>query len=434
MRDAKNGLLNEDILKAARLEGIDAERLRRLVAKGHVVIPHNPRHEFDNLKAIGSGMRVKINVNVGTSIDYVNIEEEIEKVKVALKYGADAIMDLSTGGDIDAIRKKIITHVNVPLGTVPIYQAGIEKARTPSGAVVDMTEDDMFNAIEAHAKDGVDFMTLHCGVTVSVVKRLKRLKRVTGLVSRGGAFMLAWMIHNREENPLYANFDYLLEMASNYEFTLSLGDGLRPGGIADATDIPQISELLVLGDLVRRAREAGVQAMVEGPGHLPLNHIEANVRVEKAICDGAPFYVLGPLVTDIFPGYDHIVGAIGGAIAALAGADFLCYVTPAEHLALPTVEDVKLGTIASKIAAHAVDITRGINRHLDIEMDKARVNLDWDRQFAIVFDKEKASTYRKRRGPSSEKVCSMCGDYCAIKMANDYMKYDDVWRLNTSTE
>lgn len=422
MDDARRGLVSDDILKAAEMEGVDPERLRRLVAKGHAVIPHNPRHEVEHIKAIGSGLRVKVNVNVGTSRGYVNVDEEMEKIDTALKYGGDTIMDLSTGGDIDAIRKRIIKKVKVPLGTVPIYQAGIEKARSADGAVVDMTEDDMFNVIERHAKDGVDFMTIHSGVTLSAVNALKGVGRVTGMVSRGGAFLLAWIIHNGQENPLYANFDYLLEIAKEYEITLSLGDGLRPGGIADATDIPQMTELLTLGKLVRRAREEGVQVMVEGPGHIPLDHIEANVKAEKAICDNAPFYVLGPLVTDIFPGYDHIVGAIGGALAAMAGADFLCYVTPSEHLALPTVEDVKLGTIAAKIAAHAVDIIRGIDREVDIEMDRARGELNWEKQFALAFDKERARELRSRRSPPSEEVCSMCGDYCAIKIANDYMR------------
>lgn len=422
MDNARKGIIDTDIEGAARPEGMDPEKLRRLVAKGWVVVPHNPRHDIGRLKAIGEGTSIKINVNLGSSMDYINPDEEIEKAKIAQRYGTDALMDLSTGGDIDSIRRDIIKVADVPLGTVPIYQAGIEKAKGKEEAVVDMTEDDIFNAIEKHAKDGVDFVTVHCGVNMESVEALRGHKRVTGLVSRGGAFTLAWILHNQEDNPLYANFDYLLELAKEYEVTLSLGDGMRPGGIIDATDIPQITELITLGRLVKRSREAGVQAMVEGPGHLPLDHVEANVKLEKAVCDRAPFYVLGPLVTDIFPGYDHIVGAIGGALAAKAGADFLCYVTPSEHLALPTLEDVRRGTIASKIAAHSVNIIRGIDVEGDHEMDKARGDLDWKGQFAMAFDKEKANEYRDGRGPSSTEVCSMCGDFCAIKMANKFLK------------
>ncbi len=422
MKEARNGRITEEIRKAAEYEGIDPERLRRLVASGRAVIPKNINHHFEKVRAIGEGLKVKVNVNLGTSMDYVNLEEELEKVRVAEKYNADAVMDLSTGGDIRAIRKEIVRESGIMLGTVPIYQAGILKARQKDKAVVDMTEDDIFRTIEEHGKDGVDFITVHCGVNREVVERLKRRHRTTGMVSRGGSFLLAWMLHNEKENPLYANFDYLLELAQEYEMTLSLGDGLRPGGIADATDAPQIDELITLGELVKRARKADVQAMVEGPGHIPLHQIAANIQIEKALCHGAPFYVLGPIVTDVFPGYDHISAAIGGAIAGMAGVDFLCYVTPAEHLALPTVEDVKEGVIASKLAAHAVDISRGRDIERDIEMDKARYALDWNRQFELCFDREKAKEYRERRGPGTEEVCSMCGDFCALKTAREYLE------------
>jgi phosphomethylpyrimidine synthase len=384
-----------------------------------VVIPHNPIHSPKPL-GIGEGLRVKVNVNVGTSPDYVNLDEELEKVKIALRFGTDTIMDLSIGGDIDAIRSKILGLVDVPLGTVPIYQAGIEMAR--KSAVVDMTEDQIFNGIEKHAKEGVDFMTVHCGVTKETLSRLKQQGRVTDIVSRGGSFLMAWIIHNDLENPLYKNYDYLLELAQKYDFTLSLGDALRPGSIADATDRPQVQELIVLGELVDRARAKGVQAMVEGPGHIPLNQIEANVRIEKTVCKGAPFYVLGPLVTDICPGYDHIAGAIGSALAAYYGADFLCYITPAEHLSLPSVDDVREGVIASKIAAHVADLARGRGWEEDELIAKARKSMAWDKQFEASLDPEKAAEYRRKRLPSHEETCSMCGDLCAIRMVKRYFR------------
>ena len=386
-----------------------------------MVIPSNPIHS-PKLVGIGEGLRVKINVNIGTSPDHIDYQEEIEKAKIALKYKTDTIMDLSIGGDIDYIRREILKKVDIPLGTVPIYQAGLKAIK--NGAVVEMTEDDIFNGIEKQAKDGVDFMTVHCGVTKQSVARLKKQGRVMGIVSRGGSFLAAWILHNEEENPLYKNYDYLLEMAQNYDFTLSLGDGLRPGCIADATDRGQIEELIVLGELVDRARNANVQAMVEGPGHLPLNQIEANVRVQKTLCKGAPFYVLGPLVTDIAPGYDHIVGAIGGAIAAYNGADFLCYVTPSEHLSLPTIEDVIEGTIASKIAAHAADLAKGKDTELDLNLAKERASLTWETQFNHVLNPDKAREIRNKRKPTHDEVCSMCGEYCAIKMVKEYLKKD----------
>lgn len=403
----------------AKAEKIEGEKLKRAILQGRVVIPFNPIHSPKPL-GIGEGLRVKINVNIGTSPDYASLEEELEKASIALKYGTDTLMDLSIGGDIDLIRKKILKTVNVPLGTVPIYQAGIEFAK--KSAIVDMTEDSIFNAIEKHARDGVDFMTLHCGITRESVEKLKNQRRIAGVVSRGGAFLVAWILHNKKENPLYKDYDYLLELARKYQFTISLGDGLRPGCIADASDKPQIQELIIIGELVERARKKGIQAIVEGPGHVPLSQIEANVRMEKSICKGAPFYVLGPLVTDLAPGYDHLVGAIGGALAAYYGADFLCYVTPSEHLALPTPEDVKEGVVASKLAAHAADLARGKNLELDLAMAKARSALDWKKQFKLALDPEKAKEYRKRRKPAYGEACSMCGKYCAIKIVKEYLK------------
>jgi len=410
--------VTDEILSVAKSENIEPEKLRKLVVAGKVVIPCNPLAEHV-LKGIGEGLSIKVNVNIGTSRDHVNLAEELEKVEVAHKYGADALMDLSTGGDINAIRREIRKKCKLPMGSVPIYQVGVESAR--KSAVVNMSEDDIFNSIEAHAKDGIDFMTVHCGVTKESVEKLKNSARVTGVVSRGGAFLVAWMLHNEKENPLYAQFDYLLELAEKYEFTLSLGDGLRPGSIADASDAPQIQELIILSKLVERAREKGVQAMVEGPGHIPINQIEANIRLEKALTKGAPFYVLGPIVTDVAPGYDHITAAIGGALAGYFGADFLCYVTPSEHLALPTVEDVKEGLIASRIAAHAAEIARGRGLEWDRKMSERRYALDWEGMFELAIDREKAEKYRKERKPGEQKTCTMCGDVCAMKIVSEFL-------------
>ncbi len=409
----------EIVKKALKKEPVSAKKLSSLIKKGKAVIPYNPKHE-PVPKPIGEDLKIKVNVNLGTSKDKSDIDEELEKLDIAEKYGADAVMDLSTGGNIDKIREMIIESTDLPVGTVPIYQCGLTKAR--KSAVVDMTSDDIFNSIRKHAEDGVDFVTVHCGVTKKVVDSLKESGRLTNVVSRGGSFLTAWILHNEEENPLYSEFDYLLEIAEEHNLTLSLGDGFRPGSVADATDRPQIQELITLGELVKKSREVGVQAMVEGPGHVPLDQVETNVKIEKELCDGAPFYVLGPLVTDFAPGYDHIAGAIGGALAASKGADFLCYVTPAEHLGLPDVDDVREGVIASKIAAHAADISRGIDKGVDESISKARHELNWEDMFDKVVDPEKAERYRKEKNPSEEDACSMCGDVCAIKMVNKYLK------------
>lgn len=411
------------IKKAAEKEPIAPEQLSKMIEKGRVVIPNNPIHDPDS-KPIGKGLRVKVNANIGTSKDHSDIDVEMEKLRMAEKYGADAVMDLSTGGDIDEVRQRVIENTDLPVGTVPIYQCGLLKARKSS--LVDMTSDEMFNSIRKHASEGVDFVTVHCGVTKAAVESLKESGRLTDVVSRGGSFLTGWILHNQEENPLYEEFDYLLEIAKEYDLTLSLGDGLRPGSIEDATDRPQIQELIKLGELVKRSREAGVQAMVEGPGHVPLDQVSTNVKIQKELCDDAPFYVLGPLVTDFAPGYDHIAGAIGGALAAYKGADFLCYVTPAEHLGLPDVEDVKKGVIGSKIAAHAADIARGIDRDVDREVSRARRELDWDNMFDKVVDPEKAKRVRDEKNVADEEdgedVCSMCGDVCAIKMVEEYFR------------
>ena len=410
-----------EIEAVARKEGLDPDVVRRRLVAGRAVIPSNPIHDPEPC-GIGEGLSVKVNVNIGTSRDRADLEEELSKVRIAVRYGADAIMDLSTGGDIDAIRRAVLKEVRIPVGTVPIYQTGLRMAR--KSAVVDMDEDDIFRGIELHAKDGVDFMTLHCGITLETVQTLRSSDRFTDVVSRGGSFLVAWILHNGKENPLYEQFDYLLEMARKYEFTISLGDGLRPGCIHDASDAAQLHELTTLGKLVKRARNQGVQTIVEGPGHIPLDQIEWNVRLEKALCDGAPFYVLGPLVTDIAPGYDHITGAIGGALAAYHGADFLCYVTPAEHLCLPNADDVKEGLMASKIAAHAADLARGRSSSRDDDMAHARKALDWEGMFRAALDPEKARAYRSRGHNEDTNGCEMCGDVCAIKIVREYLKQE----------
>ncbi len=418
---ARKGVLSPVLRKVAAAEGVAPEKLAGLVARGLVVIPFNPNHSPARPSGIGQGLRTKVNVNIGTSRDFPRLADELRKVRISLAHGADTLMDLSTGGDLRRIRKAILARTTVPLGTVPIYQAAV-KAIDGRGTIVDMTEEDLFEAIESQAREGVDFMTVHSGLTLKAIDRLKKQGRVADIVSRGGAFHLAWMLHNGKENPFYARFDRLLEIARRFDVTLSLGDGLRPGSVLDATDRPQIEELLTLGELVKLALEAGVQVMVEGPGHVPLDQVEMNMRLQKRVCHGAPFYVLGPLVTDIAPGYDHIVAAIGGAVAAAAGADFLCYVTPAEHLGLPTEEDVREGLIASRIAAHAADIVKGVPGALerDLELARARKRLDWETQRKLAIDPVKFASVRKRR-KSKSKACSMCGDFCAMRIVSEFL-------------
>jgi phosphomethylpyrimidine synthase len=418
---AKKGIISLQLRKIAKAEGMSPERLRELVASGKVVIPWNPIHAPARLSGIGKGLRTKVNVNLGTSKDFPALATELKKVAISLLYGADTLMDLSTGGNIRKIRRRILAETPLPLGTVPIYQAAI-KAIATRGTIVDMTEEDLFEAIETQAREGVDFMTVHSGLTMKAIDRLKQQGRVADVVSRGGAFHLAWMLHNGKENPFYARFDRLLKIARKYDVTLSLGDGLRPGSIIDATDRPQIEELLTLGEQVKSAHEANVQVMVEGPGHVPLDQIEMNVQLQKRLCYEAPFYVLGPLVTDIAPGYDHIVAAIGGAIAAAAGADFLCYVTPSEHLGLPSIDDVREGLVASKIAAHAADIVKRVPgaRQKDIKLSMARKKLDWKGQKRLVIDPHKFEAVRKKRRTKTE-ACSMCGEFCAMRLVSEFL-------------
>ncbi len=408
LETASAGKVSKEMRQAAKQEPVNAEQLRKLIKKGHAVIPANSRHKGLKPIAIGRGLKTKINANLGTSPLKASLKLELKKMEVAIKFGADTVMDLSIGGNVDAIRAEIIKKSTVPVGTVPLYQAFLGKE------ISEVSGDDLLGSIEKHCKSGVDFVTVHCGVTKRAIP-LSR-SRLGGVVSRGGSLLLRWIACNKKESPLYTNYDYILEMAKDLDVTLSLGDGMRPGCLKDATDKVQLHELRILGKLAERARNAGIQVIIEGPGHVPLNQIERNVRLQKKACGGAPFYVLGPLVTDIAPGYDHITSAIGGALAAFHGADFLCYVTPSEHLSLPDLNDVKEGVIASKIAAHAADIAKGIPhaRDQDDRMSACRRNLDWKGMFGECIDADKARAYRKRSKIKS-KECTMCGKLCALK-------------------
>lgn len=420
MLKAKEGIITPEMQEVADYEKISPEIIRQKIASGRIVIPANINHKGLKPKGIGEGLKVKINTNIGTSENRCFYQEEMKKLEVALKSGTDAVMDLSTGGNLEEIRKEIIRRSPVPVGTVPIYQAAVESINK-YGEIGKMSPEHLFEVIEKHAYDGVDFITVHVGVNYKVLEILDKYQRVTGVVSRGGALTIAWMRENNAENPLYERFDKLLEICKKYDVTLSLGDGLRPGSIVDATDRLQLIELMKLGELVKIARENGVQAMVEGPGHVPINQIEMNIRLMKRLCDDAPFYVLGPLVTDIAPGYDHIVAAIGGAWAGYFGADFLCYVTPAEHLGLPTVEDVEEGVIALKIAAHAADLARGNSEAYEwnYRMSQARKKLDWEEQLRLAINPERAAKIREERGGTKSITCTMCGNFCAMKLMNE---------------
>lgn len=424
--EALKGVHTKELEWVAAEEHVSAEQVRDKTASGQVVIPANRNHHAVQSKGIGSGLRIKVNTNLGTSPDHIDLEEELKKLEVAIQAGTDTVMDLSTGGDVGFIRREILMHSLIPVGTVPIYEAAIEAVKKRK-ALANMKGEDLFEVIERQAEEGVDFITVHCGVNRNAVERLRRNPRIMGVVSRGGSLLVEWMIYNDQENPLYEHFDRLLEIAKKHDVTLSLGDGLRPGCLTDATDRPQVVETVLLGELTERAWAEGVQVMIEGPGHVPLDQIEANVLLEKKLCKGAPFYVLGPLVTDATPGYDHINAAIGGAVAGKAGADFLCYVTPSEHLGLPTVEDVREGVIASRIAAHAADIARGNAKALerDLEISKARKKFDWERQIELAIDPPKARRYRDERKLGGSDTCTMCGEFCAIKRVKEFFK--DSW-------
>jgi len=418
LEEARAGRVTEAMRRLAADEGLQAELVRRRVAAGRIAIPHNTRRRASRVLGVGEGLRVKVNANLGTSPDYADLKVELEKLRAAVDAGADAVMDLSTGGDIPAIRAAIMGACDVAVGTVPIYEAAARAARA-HGDVAAMTADDMLASVRRHAEDGVDFVTVHCGVARRIVESAALGRRVCGIVSRGGMFLAHWMRRHGQENPLLERFDEVVDIAREFDVTLSLGDGLRPGATADAMDGPQVEELLVLAELARRALDAGVQVIIEGPGHVPLDQVEAQVRLQKELTQGLPFYVLGPIVTDVAPGYDHITSAIGGAVAAMAGADFLCYVTPTEHLGLPRPEDVRTGVIAARIAAHAADVARGRPEALewDRRISLARSRQDWDRQLAEAIDPEQARRLRQARRPEHGDVCSMCGDFCVFKVA-----------------
>ena len=422
LESAKRGKITPEMRLVAKAEGLDPKILAKKIAGGKIVIPSNILRKKNRICGIGEGLRTKVNANIGTSQGSSRIAIELKKLEVAVDNGADAVMDLSTGGDLRKIRKAILKASRVPVGTVPIYEAAVAADRKKR-AIPFITAGEMFAVLEEQAREGVDFFTIHCGVTTKAVDCLKKEGRVIGVVSRGGAIMIEWMAHNGRENPFYEEFDRVLDIARKYDVTLSLGDGMRPGCLADASDKAQIQELMTLGELSLKARAAGVQVMIEGPGHVPINQIEANVLLEKEVCHGAPFYVLGPLVTDIAPGYDHITSAIGGALAAAYGADFICYVTPSEHLGLPSVDDVKTGVISARIAAHAADIAKGIKGALDwdITMSSARKKRDWQKQFALAIDPKRAREYRNRLKPVSKDVCTMCGQYCSMKISEEYL-------------
>lgn len=413
MEAARRGVLTPQMEQVLEDEPIDKAYLLEHIARGTIALPANKNHR--NLKggAIGTGLRTKINVNLGVSRDCCNQDMEIRKVIDALELKADAIMDLSNFGNTGTFRRKVIDMCPVMIGTVPVYDA---VARN-NGSVIDITLDHFFDTVIQHAEDGVDFMTIHAGLNQVAVERIRKNPRKTHVVSRGGSILLEWMVANQCENPFYEHFDRLLDICREYDVTLSLGDGLRPGSLKDATDAPQVQELIFLGELTKHAWEKDVQVMIEGPGHVPLNEVIANMQIQKKLCHGAPFYVLGPVVTDVAPGYDHITSAIGGALAAANGADFLCYVTPAEHLRLPDNQDVKEGIVAARIAAHAADIAKGLPGAIDWDhrMSEARANLDWAQMMALALDPEKAHAYRDSSKPYDDAVCTMCGDQCAVK-------------------
>lgn len=410
IESAKQNKITDSIRQVAQDEGLDARYILEKVVAGEIIILRRC--------GIGSGLRTKVNANIGTSGERAKISDELEKLRIAIEAGADAVMDLSTGGDLAKIRRAIVENSSIPVGTVPIYETAVASYKK-HGTVSKMTSDDIFKVLESQAKDGVDFFTVHCGLTKESLTRLVREERVIDLVSRGGVFIAEWMKKNKKENPLYEDFDEVCKLAKKYDIALSLGDGMRPGSVIDATDRPQIQELILLGELAMRAYDYGVQVMIEGPGHVPLNQIEANVLLEKRLCHNRPFYVLGPLVTDVAPGYDHITSAIGGAIAAAAGADFLCYVTPSEHLGLPTTEDVYDGVVASRIAAHAADLAKGVKNAFkwDEEISRARKKRDWQAQEKLALAPSRFKNIRKKLNPAVKDNCTMCGDFCSMKLS-----------------
>jgi len=418
IEDAKAGRITEEMKAVAANERHDPEFIRRGIVSGRIVIPVSP-YRYTKPVGIGKGLRTKVNASIGTSSDIVDVDMEVEKARTAERAGADTLMELSTGGDFHEIRRRVVEATTLSVGSVPLYQAFIEAIRK-YGAGVDMPADYLFKVTEEQARLGTNFMAIHTGINSICIERLKHQGgRYGGVCSRGGAFMIGWMIHNNKENPLYSDFDYLLEILKEHEVTLSMGNGLRAGAIHDSTDRAQIQELIINAELADRASAAGVQTIVEGPGHIPIDEIEANVKVMKRMTSERPFYMLGPLVTDIAPGYDHIVAAVGASLSSAYGADFICYVTPAEHLALPNIEDVRQGVITARIAAHIGDMIKNGDRERDLEMGRARRDLLWDRQFEIAIDPETAMQVRRERAPTDSRVCTMCGDYCALKVIKE---------------
>lgn len=424
MDAARKGIVTEALKIVAEKENMGVEELRELVAKGQVVIPANKNHKSLDPNGVGNKLKTKINVNLGTSKDCLNLDMEMEKVHNAVAMGAESIMDLSSFGDTHSFRKKLIEECKAMIGTVPIYDAIVYYNKD----LDKITAKEWLDIVRMHAEDGVDFMTIHCGINKQTAQRFKNNKRLTNIVSRGGSLIFAWMEMTGNENPFYEFYDEVLEICRTYDVTISLGDACRPGSIEDASDISQIEELIALGELTQRAWDKDVQVIIEGPGHMPLDQIEANMKIQQTICKGAPFYVLGPLVTDVAPGYDHITSAIGGAIAATYGASFLCYVTPAEHLRLPNLEDMKEGIVASKIAAHAADIAKGIKgaKAWDYQMSTARKNLDWEKMFELAIDPEKARRYREESTPEHADTCTMCGKMCAVRNMNKILNGEHV--------
>ncbi|NLE02596.1 MAG: phosphomethylpyrimidine synthase ThiC [Fibrobacter sp.] len=416
VEEAKSGIISDELREAAKKEGLKPEKVANSIANGSMVLCRNTIRSIKPL-LLGAPSKIKINANIGTSSSHAEIKDELKKMEIAVEHGADAIMDLSTAGDLKKIRFELLKECPVAIGTVPLYEIA-KRASSKGKSVLQTTADDMFEVIKEHCEQGVDFLTLHCGVTRHSVNRFKEVGRLAGATSRGGTIIMEWIHCNNQENPLYEQYDRLLDILAEYDVAISLGDGFRPGALRDATDRVQIEELIILGDLVKRAKQRNVGVFVEGPGHVPLNQVAANIQIQKTLCDDAPFYVLGPLVTDVSPGYDHISAAIGGAVAGMAGADFLCYVTPAEHLRLPSLDDVREGVIASRIAAHAADIARGNQEAMewDNAISKAKVDLDWERMLSLCIDPQKARTYRESLPPSDdEHLCSMCGEFCAIR-------------------
>ncbi|MBU1999121.1 MAG: phosphomethylpyrimidine synthase ThiC, partial [Candidatus Omnitrophica bacterium] len=420
---AKSGVVTPIIRIISGIENIKEGELLKKIASGKAVIPLNRSHKIKKPCAIGSGLRTKVNANIGTSTDIAVISEELKKLAYAVRYGADTVMDLSVGDDLEKTRCEILKTSPIPVGTVPIYEVAV-KAQKRQGDFLRFDQDDCLEVLESQAKEGVDFFTIHAGITKESLKVLRKNKRLLGIVSRGGAIMAHWISDNNKENPFFAHFDRVLDICHEYDVTLSLGDGLRPGTILDSTDKAQLSELSILGRLVAQSRKRGVQVMVEGPGHVPLHQIKENIELEKKYCHQAPFYVLGPLVCDVGAGYDHITSAIGGALAASYGADFLCYVTPSEHLRHPTLDDVREGVIASRIAAHAGDITKGVKGAIDWDKDisLARKKRDWKKQISLSIDPDKARYYRNSSRPKLLDVCTMCGKYCSIKLMEGCLK------------